>query len=48
MSVRGQYHHLYLVEDIYSRKGVGWEVHEQESGGDAAELKLRAVMAKWC
>ncbi len=26
--VRGQYYYLYLIEDIYSRKGVGWEVHE--------------------
>jgi putative transposase len=46
--VRRQYDYLYLVEDIYSRKGVGWEVHEQESGGIAAELRQRAVMAERC
>jgi putative transposase len=46
--VRGQYYYLYLVEDIYSRKGVGWEVHEQESGEKAAELIQRAVMAEQC
>lgn len=46
--VRGQYYYLYLVEDIYSRKGVGWEVHEQESGEKAAELMQRTVMAEQC
>ena len=30
--VRGQFYYLYLFEDIYSRKAVGWEVYEQESG----------------
>lgn len=28
--VRGQFYYLYLFEDIYSRKAVGWEVYEQE------------------
>ena len=46
--VRGQFYYLYLVEDIYSRKGVGWEVHEQESGEDAATLIQRAVMREVC
>jgi putative transposase len=30
-SVRGQYFYLYLFLDLYSRKIVGWEVHDQES-----------------
>ncbi len=30
-SVRGQYFYLYLFLDIFSRKIVGWEVHESES-----------------
>ena len=34
--VQGQHYYLYLIEDIYSRKGVGWEVHEEESGDNAA------------
>lgn len=34
--VRGQYYYLYLIEDIYSRKAVGWEVYEHESGERAA------------
>ena len=46
--VRGQFYYLYLVEDIFSRKGVGWEVHEQESGEQAAALIQRTVMAEQC
>jgi putative transposase len=46
--VRGLYHYLYLIEDIYSRKIVGWEVHSRESGESAAELMQRAVMAEQC
>lgn len=30
-SIRGQYFYLYLFLDIFSRKIVGWEVHENES-----------------
>lgn len=29
--VRGAFYYLYLVEDVWSRKIVGWEVHEEES-----------------
>ena len=47
-TVRGQYYYLYLIEDIYSRKGVGWEVYEQESGELAAELMQRTVLAERC
>jgi putative transposase len=47
-SVRGQFYYLYLVEDIYSRKAVGWEVYEQESGEHAAGLMQRTVMAERC
>ena len=46
--VRGQYYYLYLIEDIYSRKAVGWEVHEQESGEDAAILLQRTVIRESC
>lgn len=46
--VRGQFYYLYLFEDIYSRKIVGWEVHEQESGELAAELLQRIMMAEQC
>jgi putative transposase len=30
-SIRGEYFYLYLFLDIFSRKIVGWEVHEHES-----------------
>jgi putative transposase len=46
--VRGQFYYLYLVEDVYSRKGVGWEVHLQESGEDAAELIQRTIIREQC
>lgn len=45
---RGLFYYLYLVEDIYSRNIVGWEVHERESGELAAELMQRTVMAEHC
>lgn len=46
--VQGQYYYLYLVEDIYSRKAVGWEVYAQESGELAAGLMQRTVLAEQC
>lgn len=33
--IRGKYCYLYLIEDIYSRKAVGWEVYAAESGEKA-------------
>lgn len=41
-SVRGQFFYLYAVLDIFSRKLIAWEVHERESGDDAAALIERA------
>ena len=46
--VRGQFFYLYLILDIYSRKVVGWEVHEREGGEEAAALIQRAVLAERC
>ena len=46
--VRGQFWYLYLILDVYSRKIVAWEVHEQESGQLATELIERAVIAESC
>lgn len=40
--VRGQFFYLYAVIDLFSRKLVAWEVHERESGEDAADLIERA------
>lgn len=39
--VRGSFLYLYLVVDIYSRRIVGWEVHEEESTDRAAALMRR-------
>ncbi len=46
--VRGQFFYLYLILDIFSRKIVGWEVHEREGGEEAAALIQRAVLAERC
>ena len=36
--IRGQYFYLYLVMDIFSRKIVGWSIHESESADLSAAL----------
>lgn len=36
--VRGLYFYLYFIMDIYSRKIVGWSIHEAESSDYAAQL----------
>lgn len=46
--VGGRFWYLYLIEDIYSRQVVGWEVHEVESGELASELVQRAVLVERC
>jgi putative transposase len=40
-AVRGAFYYLYLVEDIWSRKVVGWAVHEREAHELAAHLIAR-------
>jgi len=47
-AIRGQYFYLYLIEDIYSRKAVGWKVYEQESGELGAKLLQRSVLSEQC
>lgn len=41
--VRGQFFYLYAVIDLFSRRLVAWEVHERESGDEAAVLIERAT-----
>lgn len=36
--IKGQYYYLYMVIDIYSRKIVGFQVHDCESSAHAADL----------
>ena len=47
-NVIGQHYYLYMIEDIYSRKVVGWEVHESETGEQAADLLERSVWSEKC
>lgn len=47
-TVKGQFYYLYLFEDIYSRKIVGYEVHEQECGELSAQLIQRCLLREQC
>jgi len=40
-SVQGQYFYLYLFLDVFSRKVVGWEVHDRESADHSSALLSR-------
>ena len=46
--VRGLFYYLYLFIDIYSRKIVGYEVHDRECGELASELIQRCVLREQC
>ncbi|MDX8383822.1 MAG: IS3 family transposase, partial [Ghiorsea sp.] len=45
-SVKGRFYRLYLVMDIFSRKVVGWEVHESETAAHASVLIQKACLAE--
>lgn len=47
-TIIGQFFYLYLFEDIYSRKVVGYEVHETECGTKAAQLMQRNILKEQC
>ena len=44
--IKGVFYYLYLFMDIYSRKIVGWEVYENESSEQAAEVLRKARLAE--
>ncbi len=44
----GHWFYLYLIEDVFSRKIVGYEVYAVESGENAAELLGRTVLSERC
>lgn len=44
--VDGRWFHLYLILDLYSRKIVGWEVHETDAAEHAAHLVRRTALAE--
>jgi len=41
-SVNGQFYYLYFIMDIYSRKIVGYKVHEEQTAEHAAALAIEA------
>ncbi len=45
---RGQHYYLYVIEDIDSRKIVGYEVYEHECGELASQLLQRTLMREQC
>ena len=45
-TVIGQWFHLYLILDLYSRKIVGWEVHDSDDSIHAAHLVRRTALAE--
>lgn len=45
-AVRGTFYYLYLVLDIWSRKVVGWEVHDEESMDYASALVEKTCAAE--
>jgi putative transposase len=46
--VIGQFYYLYMIMDVFSRMIVGWEVHESETGEQAASLLERTVWREKC
>ncbi len=45
-SVVGRWFYLYLILDLYSRKIVGWEVHDSDDSVHAAQLVRRTALAE--
>jgi putative transposase len=43
--IKGDFYRLYMIEDVYSRKIVGWEVHFEESACRASTLIEKAYKA---
>lgn len=44
--VQGMYFYLYMINDIFSRDILGWEVWEDESSEHASQLILKAYMSQ--
>ena len=45
-TVAGRWFHLYLILDLYSRKIIGWEVHDSDVAEHAAHLVRRTALAE--
>lgn len=46
--IKGQFYYLYMHEDLFSRKVVGYEVHDKECGELAAQLLQRNLLREQC
>jgi putative transposase len=46
--VRGQFFYLYMIQDLCSRYGVHWEVHDEEHADHNARLIEQAVFKAGC
>ena len=46
--VRGRFFFLYLIMDLFSRKIVGWEVHETEGAVHSSDLVQRTFWKEGC
>jgi transposase InsO family protein len=44
--VQGRWFYLYLILDLFSRKVVGWEVHDSDNAEHAAHLARRTALAE--
>ena len=44
--VQGRWFYLYLILDLYSRKIVGWEVHDRDDADHAAHLVKRTALSE--
>ena len=45
-ALKGSFYYLYLIEDIYSRKIVCWEIHESESAAHESLLIRKTCLAE--
>ena len=44
--IQGRWFYLYLILDLYSRKVVGFEVHDTDNAEHAAHLARRTALAE--
>ena len=44
--IQGQWLYLYLIQDLYSRKIVGWEIHDRDDAEHAVQLLRRTALAE--
>jgi putative transposase len=45
-AIKGVFYYLYMITDIYSRKVVAWEVHDNQSDELASQLMKRAYLSE--